>query len=69
MIKQRWLAFLEPEYLESLWQQFPAEARDEVTQQYARLMARASVTRIRALRKDSKNREVNDESDDQKNDG
>ncbi len=64
MIKQRWLAFLEPECLELLWQQFPAEARDEVTQQYARLMARTSVERIRALRKDNTKREVNDESND-----
>ncbi len=69
MIKQRWLAFLEREGLELLWEQFPAEARDEVTQQYARLMARTSVERIRALRKDHTNREVNDESDDQKNNG
>lgn len=64
MIKQRWLAFLEPEYLESLWEQFPKQARDEVTAQYARLMARTSVAQIRALRRDNKNLEVNDESDD-----
>ena len=64
MIKQRRLAFLEPECLELLWEQFPAEARDEVTQQYARLMARASVARIRALTKDKTDREVNDESND-----
>ena len=63
MVKQRWLAFLEPEYLESLWEQFPKQARDEVTQQYARLMARASVAQIRALRKDNKNQEVSDDSD------
>ncbi len=69
MIKQRWLAFLEPECLELLWQQFPEQARDEVTQQYPRLMARISVERIRALRKDNTNQEVSDESDDQKNDG
>ncbi len=64
MVKQRWLAFLEPEYLESLWEQFPKQARDEVTQQYARLMARASVAQIRALRTNEKNREVSDESSD-----
>lgn len=64
MIKQRWLAFLEPEYLESLWEQFPLQARDEVTAQFARLMARTSVARIRALRRDNKNLEVSDESDD-----
>ncbi len=64
MIKQQWLAFLEPEYLDSLWEQFPVQARDEITTQYARLMARASVAQIRALRKDDKNLEVSNESDD-----
>ncbi len=64
MIKQQWLAFLEPDCLDSRWEEFPAEARNEVTEQYARLMARASVARIRALRKDNTNREVSDESDD-----
>ena len=43
MIKQQWLAFLEPECLESLWEQFPVQARDKVTAQYARLKARTSV--------------------------
>ena len=64
MIKQQWLAFLEPEYLESLWEQFPKQARDEVTTQYARLMARTSVAQIRALRRDNEKLEVSDESDD-----
>ena len=64
MIKQRGLAFLETECLETLWEQFPESARCEVTKHYARLMARASVERIRALRTNQKNREVGDESSD-----
>jgi len=64
MIKQRRLAFLEQEYLEVLWERFPEQARKEVTRYYARLMARASVERIRALRKTEENREVGDESND-----
>ena len=64
MIKQRQLAFLETECLEALWEQIPEHARREVTQQCARLMARASVERIRALRTSQKNREVSDESSD-----
>ena len=59
MVKQTELAFVEREVLEQLWERFPEQARGEVTQQYARLMARASVRRIRALRT---NREVGDES-------
>ncbi len=64
MFKQRGLAFLETECLETLWEQFPESARREVTQHYARLMARASVARIRALRTSQKNRGVSDESSD-----
>jgi len=64
MMKQKSLAFLEQECLEALWETFPEHARDEVTRQLARLMARASVTRIRALRADSKKQEVRDESND-----
>lgn len=59
MVKQRVLEFVEREVLEELWERFPEQARREVTQQYASLMARASVRRIRALRTD---REVDDES-------
>ena len=62
MIKQRRLAFLDQEDLETLWERFPQPARAEVTQHYARLMARASVERIRALRKNEAKREVGDES-------
>ena len=64
MIEQKWLAFLEQECLEALWETFPKHARDEVTRQLARLMARASVARIRALRADSKKQGVCDESSD-----
>ncbi len=64
MFKQRWLEFLEPERLERLWEGFPEQARREVTQHYARLMAHASVAQIRALRTNEKNREVSDESSD-----
>ena len=64
MIKQRRLAFLETERLEALWEQFPERERDEVTQHFARLMARASVERIRALRSSETKREVSDESSD-----
>ena len=61
MMKQRCLAFLEQECLEALWERFPEPAREEVTQHYARLMARASVERIRALRNHEENPEVGDE--------
>lgn len=64
MMKQQRLAFLEQEYLETLWQQFPEPARDEVTRQVARLMARALVAQIRALREDNHNPEVSDDSND-----
>lgn len=61
MFKQKWLEFLERQSLEELWEQFPEPARRDVTHHYARLMARASVRRIRALRK---HREVGDEPND-----
>ena len=64
MMKQQRLAFLEQECLETLWQQFPEQAKDEVTQQLARLMARALVARMRALRADNHNPEVSDDSSD-----
>jgi len=51
MVKQQGLAFLEEERLERLWDGFPEPARREVMQQYARLMARAAVERIRAQRR------------------
>jgi hypothetical protein len=61
MVKQRRLEFVEREVLEALWERLPEEARREVTAHYARLMARASVRWMRALRTD---REVGDESSD-----
>ncbi len=64
MMKQQRLAFLEQECLETLWEQFPEHARDEVTRQVARLMARALVAQIRALRADNDNPEVSDDSND-----
>ncbi len=61
MMKQQRLAFLEQECLETIWEQFPEQARDEVTRQVARLMARALVAQIRALRENN-NPEVSDDS-------
>ena len=49
MMKQQRLAFLEQECLETIWEQLPEHARDELTRQVARLMARALVAQIRAL--------------------
>ena len=64
MMKQQRLAFLEQECLETLWQQFPKQARDELTRQVARLMARALVAQIRALRADNDSPEASDDSND-----
>ena len=64
MDKQRHLAIFEQASLEVLWERFPESAREEVTQQYARLMARASVEQIRALRANENKREMGDESSD-----
>ena len=50
MFRQKCLEFLEPQRWEALWTGFPEQARAEVTRQCARLMARVSVQRIRALR-------------------
>ncbi len=50
MFKQRQLAFIVEGQLERLWKEFPEQARSEVTQHYARLMARTAVQRIRQLR-------------------
>ncbi len=62
MMKQQRLAFLEQECVQTLWEKFPEQARDELTRQVARLMARALVTQIRALRADNDNPEVSDDS-------
>jgi len=64
MMKQQRLAFLEQECLETIWEQFPEQARDELTRQVARLMARALVAQIRALRADNDSLEVSDDSND-----
>ena len=50
MFKQRQLAFTEQRQLERLWAELPEQARSEVTQHYARLMARTAVQRIHQLR-------------------
>ncbi len=63
-MKQQRLAFLEQECLETLWEQFPKHDRDELTRQVARLMARALVAQIRALRADNDSLEVSDDSND-----
>ncbi|MFL7811534.1 MAG: hypothetical protein AB8I80_23040 [Anaerolineae bacterium] len=47
MPKQLWLELIEQENLEALWEGFPEEARSEVTQQYARLMAQILAARVR----------------------
>jgi hypothetical protein len=46
MPKQLWLELIEQENLEALWEGFPEEARSEVTQQYARLMAQILAARV-----------------------
>ena len=50
MSKQQRLVFIEEEQLETLWEAFPEAVRNEVTQHYARVMARTAVQRIRQLR-------------------
>ena len=49
MPKQQRLAFIEEEQFETLWKAFPEASRSEVTEHYARLMARTTVQRIRQL--------------------
>jgi len=56
MHKQMWLEFIEREGLEALWAGFPEEARSEVTELYARLMAQILAERV------SSAKEVCDES-------
>ena len=64
MMKQQRLGFLEQECLETIWEQLPEPARDEVTRHVARLMARTLVAQIRALRVDNGDSEVSDDSND-----
>jgi hypothetical protein len=46
MPKQLWLELIEQEDIEALWEGFPEEARREVTQQVARLMAQKLAARV-----------------------
>ncbi len=46
MHKQLWLELIEQEGLEALWEGFPEQARTEVTQRYARLMAQMLAARV-----------------------
>ncbi len=52
MDKQLWLEFIEQESLEALWEGFPEQAREEVTQRYARLMAQMLAGRLERLEKE-----------------
>ena len=46
MHKQMWLEFIEQEDWEGLWAVFPEQARSEVTELYARLMAQILAERV-----------------------
>ncbi len=46
MHRQRWLGFVQQELLESLWDRCPEEARRQVTEHYARLLARMLAKRL-----------------------
>ena len=46
MPKQLWLELIEQESIEVLWEGFPENARSELTQQYARLMAQRLAARV-----------------------
>ncbi len=46
MHKQLRLDLIEQEDIEALWEAFPDQARREVTQQYARLMAQWLAARV-----------------------
>jgi len=46
MRKQMWLEFIEQEDLEALWAGLPEQARSEVTERYARLMAQILAERV-----------------------
>jgi len=46
MPKQLWLEFIEQENIEALWEGFPEQARTQVTQQYAQLMAQRLAARV-----------------------
>ena len=46
MHRQRRLGFVQQKLLESLWDQFPEEARRRATEHYARLLARMLAKRL-----------------------
>jgi hypothetical protein len=46
MRKQMWIEFIEQERLERLWAGFPEQARREVTELYARVMAQILTERV-----------------------
>lgn len=50
MHKQLWLEFIEQESFEALREGFPEQARSEVTQQYARLLAQMLAARVSEAR-------------------
>lgn len=50
MHRQRWLEFVQQELLETLWDQFPEEARRQSTEHYARLLVRMLAKRLEEQR-------------------
>ncbi len=46
MQKQLWRDLIEQEDIEALWEGFPDQARRQLTQQYARLMAQRLAARV-----------------------
>ena len=50
MHKQLWLEFIEQESFEAFREGFPEQARSEVTQQYARLLAQMLAARVSEAR-------------------
>ena len=56
MRKQMWLEFIEQEGWEALWAGFPEQARSEVTELYARLMAAERVISAKEVCDESKPR-------------
>ena len=50
MHKQLWLGFIEQQGVEALWEGFPEQARREVTELYARLMAQRLAARVQKVK-------------------
>ena len=61
MPQQLWLEFIEQENIEALWESIPEQARSQVTQQYARLMAQQLAARVQ---QGKSTKEVGDEPSD-----